>query len=141
MELPTLKGFEWELGQKLYLKPTHSIPQQLFLRLDDEDYEGKLKRAWTVEAKRLNDTDKVVVDLFAYLTDAQIQVPPQPRIPTPGRQDTIRKSSQRRIQEENGRIELAIDQETLNPMGFMSRAYFARNLAKRTGFSRRHSIN
>lgn len=92
------------------------------MRLDPEDYESKLKRAWTTEAKRLGDTDEAIVEVFAYLTDAQARS---------GKQDQIRRSSQRGIQEGHHLIESAIGQGHLPKLGSMTTAYFARHLAKR----------
>ncbi|KAG0009832.1 hypothetical protein BGZ81_003125 [Podila clonocystis] len=96
------------------------------MRLDTEDYEEMLKRAWKSEVKRLNNPDKVVVDIFAYLRDAD-----SPQLTATGSQDQIRRSSKRRIQESEGYLSSAVRDGLLPPMGSMTTAYFARHLAKR----------
>ncbi|KAK3837953.1 MAG: hypothetical protein JOS17DRAFT_837745 [Linnemannia elongata] len=120
--LPALKDYEWPSSETLYVKPTHNTSQQNFLRLDPEDYERKLKRAWTTEARRLGDADEVVVEVFAYLTDAQAR---------PGRQNQIKRSSKHGIEEGHRLIESAIEQGHLPKLGSMSTAYLARHLAKK----------
>lgn len=120
--LPALKDFEWPSSETLYVKPTHNTSQQNLLRLDPQDYERKLKRAWTTDARRLRDADEVIVEVFAYLTDAQAR---------PGRQDQIRRSSQHGIQEGHHLIESAIDQGHLPKLGAMTTAYLARHLFKK----------
>jgi len=65
-----LKEFMWPLDQALYVRPTHHAAQQCYLPLTVGDYEVKLRRAWKAEARRLPGVDEIVVDVFAYLTDA-----------------------------------------------------------------------
>ncbi|KAG9060718.1 hypothetical protein KI688_008925 [Linnemannia hyalina] len=125
--LPALKGFKWPSNETLYVKPTHNTPQQYFLRLDPEDCENKLKRAWTTEARRLNDPDQVTVDVFAYLTTDQAQT----QAAATGRQDQIRRSSKRGILEAERLIGSAIDQGVIPPLGQMTTSHLARHLAKR----------
>ncbi|KAF9976595.1 hypothetical protein BGZ75_000215 [Mortierella antarctica] len=125
--LPALRAFTWPSEEALYVKPSHNVSKQHYFILDEGDYESKLRRAWINEARRLNAPDDVVIDVFAYLTDASNQT----HASRSGGVDQIRRSSKGRVQEAQGHISKAINEGQLPKIGKMTQAYFARHLAKR----------
>ncbi|KAF9899645.1 hypothetical protein EC991_008527, partial [Linnemannia zychae] len=59
----------WPENGAPYIKPAESVPQKYYQMLTQDNYEALMAKAWRMGAKRLQDHDLIVLNLFVYLKD------------------------------------------------------------------------
>ncbi|KAF8924755.1 hypothetical protein BGZ58_001444 [Dissophora ornata] len=66
-----LPGVEWSADALPYVKPTRHSAGRSYQQLDEHNFVDRLKKAWRMEERRLGDVTKIVVPIFAYLTNPE----------------------------------------------------------------------
>lgn len=62
-----LPGVGWPRDALPYVKPTRHATAKLFLEMDEDNFEDRLKQAWRMELRRLGDHSGIIIHIFAYL--------------------------------------------------------------------------
>lgn len=120
---PQYLGLQWWDSATPYIQPTRSTRQGKFSPLTREDFERKIDRAYRTEAswkKSLNETTKVVVNIFVYLKDT-----------ASNEGKTLKRQSRVDIEDANRRLNEARAAGNLN-IGQLTQTIYSRELASAT---------